>query len=190
MEQGDLTLMLQQWSGGDAGLHDALFERIYVELMHIAARHVARERSDSDIEPQALVHEAYLRLIDMTRIRWQDRAHFFAMSATVMRQILIDEARRRLSGKRDGGIQITLTGIADDNAIRDTDVLQLHYSLERLAAIDPQRARLVELRYFAGLTIKETAEVLGISPATVKRQWEVARGWLYRAMQADTRPAS
>lgn len=178
---GDLTLLLKQWHSGGADLRDQVLARIYGDLTRIAARQLAEERF-AELDPQGLVHEAYLRLMDLQRIDWRDRAHFFALAATVMRQVLVDEARRRQAAKRDGGLRITLTGLqlADDAA--STDLLAVHAALDRLAQIDPDRARLVELRYFGGLTVDETAAVLEISPATVKRHWDVARAWLYRAL--------
>ncbi len=162
-------------------------EHVYPELRTIAARHLANEKHPGELQPGALVNEAYLRLIDLNRIQWQDRAHFLAMASRIMRELLVDEARKRLSAKRDGGIQVTLSGLSGSNNDPNTDVLALHEALQRLGAIDSQRAHLVELRFFGGLTIEETAEVLNISPATVKRSWAVARGWLYREInKGDT----
>ncbi len=163
-------------------------EALYSELRTIAARHLRSERNANDLQPSALVNEAYMKLIDLNRINWQDRAHFLAMAAKVMRDILIDESRRRGAAKRDGGVQVTLTGIAASQSNPTTTALALNEALERLAAADPQRARLVELRFFGGLTIEETAEVLKVSPATVKRSWDVARGWLYREMNRGEPP--
>lgn len=177
---GDVTVLLQRLNEGDFAARDAVLELIYGELTRLAARHLAGERHERELEPHALVHEAWLRMAELERIAWQDRKHFVAMAARVMRQVLIDAARKRNSQKRDGGIQVTLTGLAAQHGAANTDVLSLHAALEQLAEIDPARAELVELRYFGGLTIEETAEILGSSPATVKRNWEVARGWLYR----------
>ncbi len=179
---GNATSLLLRWNEGDPAVREALIEHVYDELNAIAARHLTNERHKLELQPNALVHEAYLRLIDMDRVAWQDRAHFLAIAARVMRQILTDQARRRNAAKRDGGLRVTLTSIGkleDD----DTDVLMLHAALEKLADIDPDRAQLVELRFFGGLTIDEAAEVLGKSPRTVKRHWEVARGWLFREMR-------
>jgi len=180
-EAGDLTLMLQQWHTGDEALRNRLLERMYADLTRIAARQLTEERF-AELDPQGLVHEAYLKLIDLQRMDWRDRTHFFAMAATTMRQVLIDVARRRQAAKRDGGVRVTLSGLQLNDPAASTDVLAIHAAVEKLAEIDPGRARLVELRYFGGLTVEETAEVLGTSPATVKRQWEVARAWLYRAL--------
>lgn len=184
-ERRDVTALLLRWNGGDEEAREALVEHVYDELVRIAASHLAGERSKLDLQPEALVHDAYLRLIDMDRIDWRNRAHFLAIAARVMRRILIDEARQRRAAKRDGGLQVTMTGklaVADRLA---TDVMMLHEALEQLAEVDPERAQLVELRFFGGLTNDEAAEVLGKSPRTLKRHWEVARGWLYRAMQAQ-----
>lgn len=179
----DVTALLLQWNTGEAAPRERLLEHLYADLTEIAARHLSREQHVVELQPHALVHEAYLRMVDLDRVDWQDRAHFLSMAARVMRQILIDHARSRNAAKRDGGVRVTLTGLSSAVEQPKTDVLMLNEAMERLAEIDPERARLVELRFFGGLTIQETAEVLGSSPATVKRQWEVARGWLFRSMQ-------
>ena len=181
----EVTELLLQWNTGDQDVQAALIEHIYSELNAIAARQLRNERH-VDLQPNALVHEAYCRLIDLNRVEWQNRAHFLAMSARIMREVLIDEARKRNAAKRDGGIQVTLSGVFPESDNPSTDVLMLHEALERLAEADPDRARLVELRFFGGLTIEETAVVLDISPATVKRNWTVARGWLYRELNPGT----
>lgn len=181
----EVTELLMLWNSGDTKARASLMEKIYSELRTIAARHLSHERNVIELQPSALVNEAYLRLIKMNKIEWQDRAHFLAMSARVMRKILIDESRKRHAAKRDGGAQITLTGLSLSQSEPVTDVQMLHEALERLAAADPGRAHLVELRFYGGLTIEETALVLGLSPATVKRSWEVARGWLYQALVSD-----
>ncbi len=174
----DVTQLLLQWNSGDEKARSDLVTALYSELRAIATRHLSGERV-GDLQPSALVSEAYLRLIDFDRIQWQNRAHFLAMAAKVMRDVLIDEARKRQAVKRSGGIQVTLSGLSGGGDDPTTNALLIHELLERLADIDPDRARLVELRFFGGLTIEETAEVLGISPATVKRKWQVSRGWLY-----------
>lgn len=183
-ERSDVTALLLRWNGGDEEAREALVDRVYDELLRIAASHLAGERSKLDLQPEALVHDAYLRLIDMDRIDWRNRAHFLAIAARVMRRILIDEARQRHAAKRDGGLQVTMTGRLAVADRLGTDVMMLHEALEQLAKVDPERAQLVELRFFGGLTNDEAAEVLGKSPRTLKRHWEVARGWLYRAMQS------
>lgn len=184
----DTTGLLLQWNSGDEDARDQLLDRMYQELTRIASHHLARERV-RQLQPQALVHEAYLKMVDLERVEWQNRAHFLGMAARIMRQILIDEARKRNAAKRDGGVRVTLSGLSAANS-PDTDVLMLHDALEKLAEVDAERAQLVELRFFGGLTIQETAQVLGSSPATVKRHWEVARGWLYRLMQPGDTPTA
>jgi len=182
----EVTELLLSWNSGDEAVRSDLIDAIYSELNVIAARQLARERGQLELQPNVLVHEAYIKMVDMNRVAWQNRAHFLAIAATIMREILIDEARKRKAAKRDGGIRVTLTGALPAHVDPATDALMLHDALERLADSDPDRARLVELRYFGGLTIEETAEVMNISPATVKRSWDVARGWLYRAISRDT----
>lgn len=180
----DVTQLLLKWNGGDSSARADIMEALYSELRSIAARHLASERS-GDLQPSALVNEAYLRLIDLNQIDWQNRAHFLAMSAKVMRDILIDEARKRNAKKRAGGIQVTLSGLASESDGPSTNALVLHEALERLADIDADRARLVELRFYGGLTLEETAEVMGTSVATVKRSWQVVRGWLHKEINLD-----
>lgn len=179
----DVTALLLRWNSGDKAPREALLEHLYTDLTEIAARHLAGEKHVVELQPHALVHEAYLRMVDLNQVDWKDRAHFLSMAARVMRRILIEHARARGAAKRDGGVRVTLTGLSASVEEPRTDVLMLNEALERLAEIDPERARLVELRFFGGLTIPETAEVLGSSPATVKRQWEVARGWLFRTLR-------
>ena len=159
---------------------------VYAELHQQAARAMGRETPDHTLQATALVSEAYLRLIDQSRVQWRNRAHFFGVAAQLMRRILVDHARGRLAAKRGGGVrQLTLDGAdpagasPNDEAV---DVLALHEALERLAALDPGQARIVELRYFGGMTIEDTAEALGLSPATIKREWAVARAWLRREL--------
>jgi RNA polymerase sigma-70 factor (ECF subfamily) len=156
---------------------------IYAELHEQAARALRREAPGHTLQATALVNEAYLRLVDQRRVEWKNRAHFFGVCAQVMRRILVDHARARLADKRGGGAQ--QLSLHDADAVageRDVDVLALHDALEALAALDAQQARIVELRYFSGLNIEETAEALDISPATVKRDWAVARAWLRREL--------
>jgi RNA polymerase sigma factor (TIGR02999 family) len=175
--------LLVAWGKGDDGALATLLPLVYDELRQLARRHLRGERQGHTLQPTALVHEAYARLVDQERIPWQGRTHFFAMAAETMRRILVDHARKRHAAKRGGqGIQITLDeslAVADR---RDVDVIALDDALNGLASLDAMQAKLVELRFFSGLGIEETAKVLGISPATVKREWSAAKAWLYREM--------
>ena len=180
----DVTGLLHAWSTGDAAAAEQLLPAIYDELHRQAARAMRREGDAHTLQATAVVHEAYLRLVDQRRVEWRSRAHFFGVAAQMMRRVLVDHARARLAGKRGGALQrVTLGDVGSapaDNT--DLDVLALHEALERLAVLDPDQARLVELRYFGGLGIEETAEALGVSPATMKREWAVARAWLRREL--------
>jgi RNA polymerase sigma factor (TIGR02999 family) len=179
----DITTHLNRLSDGDVSSVSALMPQVYDELRRIAAAHLARERANHTLQPTALAHEAYLKLVDQKRARWNDRAHFLAIAAEVIRRILIDHARLRQAAKRGGGQRLTL-GWADDqaNAHDDVDLIELEDALERLAQRSARQAKVVELRFFAGLEVKETAEVLGVSPRTVKGDWRVARAWLAREL--------
>jgi RNA polymerase sigma factor (TIGR02999 family) len=180
---GGVTGILLAWHAGEPGALDALLPVVYAELHRQAERALRREATGHTLQPTALVNEAYLRLVDQSRVSWQNRAQFFGVAARCMRQILVDHARARGAAKRGGpGVRLAL---GDTDAAIDEPaslVAAVHESLERLAVLDAEQARLVELRYFGGLTIEETAEVLGISPATVKREWVVARAWLRREL--------
>lgn len=182
----NVTELLVAWGAGDAAALDALMPVVYAELRRQAARAMRRERTGHTLGATALVHEAYLRLVDGSRVEWRDRTQFFAMAAQLMRHLLVDHARAQQTAKRGGGAQRITLGHAADVQAGDpggeADVLALHEALDGLAALDPDQARLVELRYFGGLTIEETAAVLGVSPATVKREWATARAWLLREL--------
>ena len=183
----DVTALLLAWHAGDREVEARLLAAVYAELHCQAARAMQGESPEHTLQPTALVHETYLRLIDQRRVEWRNRAHFVGVAAQLMRRILVDHARGRLSAKRGGRLQrISLSDAspaADEaESDHDADILALHDAVERLAAFDADGARLVELRYFGGLTIEETAEALGISPATVKREWAVARAWLRREL--------
>jgi RNA polymerase sigma-70 factor (ECF subfamily) len=181
----DVTAMLQAWRRGQRDAADELMPLVYDQLRAIAARYLRRERPDHTLEPTALVHEVYLRLIDQKAAEWQDRAHFFAIAAKLMRRILVDHARGRLSDKRGRGTaRVSITGV-EVAAELTPDLVALDDALRDLAAFDPDRATLVELRYFGGLTVEETAEVMGRSTATVVRQWRTARAWLYDQLRAE-----
>lgn len=182
-ERGDtaaITELLIAWSDGHREALDRLAPLVYEDLRHLAARYMQREPAGHALQSTALVHEAYLRLVDQRQVQWRNRAHFFGVAAQMMRRILVDYARRRRAERRGGGWErVTLTGdpVGPDGG-NEVDVLALHEALERLAAFDPRQERIVELRYFAGLTIEETAEVVGASPATVARDWTMAKAWL------------
>ncbi|GJG89317.1 hypothetical protein tb265_44980 [Gemmatimonadetes bacterium T265] len=185
-----VTDRLRAWGAGDRGALDALLPVLYAELRRQAVRAMRRERDGHTLNATALVHEVYLRLARQPGEPWRNRAQFFGAAAYLMRQVLVDYARTRQAAKRGGGAwQITLGHAADvaagaDGADGAADVLAVHAALERLAAFDPPKARSVEVRYFGGLTLEETAVVLGVSVATVKREWAVARAWLQRELGA------
>lgn len=172
--------LFRRWRAGDEDALRHLLPLVYEELRRLARRHLRRERPDHTLQTTALIHEAYLRLVDQGTPTVRDRCHFVALTSHLMRQILVDHARARLAKKRDGGCRITL---AEDLAVAEAgevDVLAVDDALSRLARLDAQQARVVELRYFGGLSIRETSEALGISEATVKRDWATARAWLHR----------
>jgi len=178
----DVTELLLEWSKGKGNALDELLPLVYRELQKIAHRYLSRERSSNTLQTTALVHEAFLKLVDQNRVEWQNRAHFFGVAAQAMRRILVDNARQRLADKRGSGAEkISLEeGVIDVSDEKASDLVELDAALQRLSEIDEQKSRLVELRYFGGLSIEETAEVLGVSIATVNRQWRVAKAWLYK----------
>ena len=182
----DVTQLLREWSTGNREALDRLIPLVYAELRAQAGRYLSRERANTPLQTTALVHEAYLKLVDQHSVAWQNRAHFFAIAAQRMRRILVDEARYRLRDKRGGGDRPEtlddLTIPAPDRGLDAVDTLALDRALGELERLDPQQARIVELRYFGGLTLEETAAVLDVSPSTVKREWALAKGWLYRAL--------
>jgi RNA polymerase sigma factor (TIGR02999 family) len=182
--QQDITALLQAWSRGDRAALEALLPAVYGELRHQAERYMRRQRADHTLQATALVHEAYLRLVRQQDTEWRSRAHFFGVAAKAMRSILVDHARARQAAKRGAGAsRLTLGSIESaPNPTPTVDVLDLEEALQRLAGFDSAKARLVELRYFGGLSIEEAAEVLEISPATLKRQWNTARAWLRREL--------
>lgn len=179
----EVTRLLLAWSEGHAAAGDALLDAVYAELRKMARGYLRRERAGHSLPPTALVHEAYLRLVDQRHVQWQNRAHFFAIAARVMRRILVDHARERASAKRGRGATFTLLDIDASVAAPDIDILALDVALEKLAGIDERQCRLVELRFFGGLTVEEAAAALGIAPITVKRDWTLARTWLYREIR-------
>lgn len=181
----DITQLLMALNAGEQSALNQLMPRIYNELKHIAHRQLAREHSDHTLNTTGLVHEAYIRLIDVNRIEWASRAHFFAMAARMMRRILIDYAVQRRAQKRGGGqLQVPLEEAALVPDEQSGELLELDAALQRLEAIDSRHARVVEYRIFGGMSIEETAQALDISPATVKRDWNMARAWLNRELSA------
>ena len=176
----EITRMLQEWSGGDRDALDALLPLVYTELHRQASRYLRRERSDHTLQTTALIHEAYMKLVDQREVNWQNRTHFFGIAAQMMRRILVDYARQRHRAKRGGiaedlPLEKAALVVSEEKSV---DLVALDEALTRLAKFDERQARIVELRYFSGLTIEETAEVLRISPATVKSDWNVAKAWL------------
>ena len=176
----DITQLLVDWGNGNKLALDGLMPLVYDELHRIASRYLRRERQGHTLQTTALINEAYLRIVDQKRVNWQSRAHFFGIAAQMMRRILVDHARSHLYAKRGGGAQkLTLDEAIATPQERDFDLVALDDALTTLAQIDPQQSRIIELRFFGGLTIEETAEVIGISPATVKRDWNMAKAWLF-----------
>ena len=180
----DVTELLVAWSRGSQGAQGQLIEIVYGELKQLAKAYLRRECPNHSVAATALVHEAYLKLVDQRRVQWQNRSHFFGIAAQAMRRILVDHARAKHATKRAGGELKVEPNQQEPPAITsDVDVLALDEALSRLDAVEPRWSHLVELRFFGGLTVGETASVLEVSPATVKRDWSLARAWLYRELQ-------
>ena len=185
--QSNITQLLQDYGAGKRDALDALFPLVYDELRRLAAARLRDERADHTLQPTALVHEAYLRLIEQHSANWQNRAHFFGLAAEMMRRILVNHAVKNNAEKRFGN----QTKLALDDAIsfaqdeREVDLVLLDEALSRLAEFDPQQAKIIELRFFTGLTLEEVAEVLGISVSTVQREWRMAKAWLHRQLQTQ-----
>jgi len=188
----EVSALLAGWSNGNEAARDELVPLVYDELRKLAGRYMAHERSGHTLQASALVNEAYLRLVEQRQVRWQGRAHFFAMASHMMRRILVDHARKRYNAKHGGDVQRVLL----DEAViiskgKAWDVVALDDALIRLSAIDPRKSRVVELRYFGGLSMDEIAEVLKVSAVTVRRDWSTAKAWLYRAIaRADKASAN
>src|SRR5438874_4548704 len=179
----DVTELLIEWSNGDKAALDKLMPLIHEELRRLAHHYISHERPGHTLQTTALVNEAYLRLVNRKGVHWQNRAHFFAIAATLMRSLLVDHARSHAYAKRGGDARkITIDEAMIVSQERAAEVVALDDVLKQLANFDPQQSRIVELRFFGGLTIDETAEVLGLSPATIKREWSTARAWLYREL--------
>ena len=183
----DVTQLLQNWCRGDQAALDKLVPLVYDELHRLAHIYMVRERPDHTLQTSALVNEAYLRLINADRVQWQDRTHFFAISANVMRRILVQFARSRGSRKRGGGAQVEFDEALVPSPERDADLIALDEALTALAAIDPREAKVVELRFFGGMSVEETAEVLQLSGMTVKRDWNHAKAWLLQELKRGAR---
>jgi RNA polymerase sigma-70 factor, ECF subfamily len=182
----DITQLLVAWGGGDLGAMEQLSILLQQELHRVASRHLAAERRGHILQTTALVNEAYLKLIDWKNVRWQNRAQFFAMASQVMRHILVDYARAQHRDKRGGGaVHVSLAQAAGVPLESSGDFLALDEALQTLESFAPRQARIVELRFFAGLSLEETAEVLGVSVGTVRRDWSLARAWLYRELKQE-----
>jgi len=184
----DVTALLDDWSRGNRTALEQLLPLVYAELRRIASGQLRRERAGHSLQPTALVHEVYLRLVDQHHVDWQNRAHFFGVAAQVMRRILVDHARRRDAGKRGSGVpRVPLEDAHGVAAPSEVSVLALDVALSRLEELDAGLAKIVELRAFTGLTIDEAAQVLGVSPSTVQRDWRAARAWLKRELGFEAR---
>jgi len=182
----DVTQILQEVRDGDRDAPARLMPLVYDELRRLADHYLRQERPDHTLQPTALVHEAYLKLVDQTRVDWKNRAHFFGVAAQVMRRILVDHARRHRASKRGGLRQkLTLDEAVDYSQPRDVDLVALDDALTALAQLDARQSKIVEFRFFGGLTIEETAVALGISPATVKVDWSMAKAWLRREIRKE-----
>ena len=188
-DPSQITVLLKAWRAGDSRAMERLTPLVYDHLRRMAAGYVIKERVDPQLNATALVHEAYMKLIDAGHVDWQDRAHFFAIAARIMRRILVDAARERTAAKRGGGVipiaqsSATLDRVAAPGTDRTADICALDDALTALAAVDASRAQVVELRFFGGLSVEETAEALSISPQTVMRHWKAARAWLAREVR-------
>jgi len=184
--QKNLTELLLAWQGGDKAALDQLIPVVYEELRRQARRHLRREDAGHTLQTTALIHEAYLRLVDQKNVQWQNRAQFFGIAAHLMRRILVDHARTKHRAKRGGSnVRISLTKAVALAKNPDLDLIEIDEALDRLAQIDEQQSRIVELRFFSGLNVEETAAALGISAATVKRDWSVAKAWLHREISRN-----
>lgn len=181
----EVTRLLHRWNQGDRAVRDRLLSLVYDELRRLAAGKLRGERSGHTLQPTALVHEAYLRLVDQREVPGGGRAHFISLAAKMMRRVLVDHARKRLAAKRDAGIRVSLS---ENTPVHEaTEITALDEALNRLAQLDPRQVRIIELRYFGGMSIEETASLLDISPATVKREWRVGKMWLYREVSSNLR---
>jgi RNA polymerase sigma factor (TIGR02999 family) len=177
----NVTQLLHNWSNGDKSALEELMPLVYGELRRLAAAYLRRERPNHTLQSTALVHEAFMKLVNQQEVHWQSRAHFFAIAAQMIRRILVDYARSQHAEKRgSGAVKLELDAALAVPLKTDVDLVMLNDALDRLAELDPRQSRIVELRFFAGLSIEETAEVMQLSPATIKREWTSARAWLFR----------
>jgi RNA polymerase sigma factor (TIGR02999 family) len=184
---GEVTGLLRAWGAGDTSALDALLPLVQAELRRLARRYMASERRDHTLQTTALVHEAFIRLVDAQQVNWNDRAHFFGIAARLMRRVLVDHARERRAAKRGGGaFNVPFEDGMIVSAPRGLDLLALDSALEALSLIDERQARVVDMRFFAGMTVEETAEALHLSADTVKRDWRLAKLWLLRAIRGST----
>ena len=179
----DVTGLLVAWGKGEEAARSRLIDAVYSELRRLARAHLRRERLDHSLSPTALVHEAYLKLVDQRKVHWENRVHFFAIAAHLMRRVLVDHARAHQAAKRGADARVPLQDVDVAAEPRDVDLLALDAALDRLSQVDERQSQLVELRFFGGLTIEETATVLSVSPATVKNDWALARAWLFRELR-------
>lgn len=184
-DREEVTALLQEINDGAENAPEKLLPLVYDELRKLAQSYMKNERPDHTLQATALVHDAYIRLVDWENVSWQNRAHFFSVAAQVMRNILVNHAVKRKTQKRDFGQRIELTDDVSFSGSRDIDLIELNEALEALDALEPQQAKIVELRFFGGLNIDDTAHVLNISPSTVKREWSIAKTWLYRRLRND-----
>lgn len=189
-DAAQITHLLHQWQGGDSQAFERLIPLVYEELHTLASRQLAREWRYDSMQTTAVVNEAYLKLFGQREIDWQNRGHFFALAAQLMRRILVDHARRQLRQKRGSGsppLELNDALVSPEAAVDAVDAIDLDRALQKLEQLDPDQGKIVEMRFFGGLTVEETAAVLGVSPTTVKREWAVAKGWLHRELSADRR---
>ena len=182
-DAADVTALLLAWGNGDEAARSRLFEAVYDELRQLARGRLRGERPDLSLAPTVLVHEAYLKLVDQRRVQWRNRSHFYSIAGHLMRRILVDHARARAAAKRGANARIPLDDVEVGVAPLDVDVVALDAALDKLASIDRRQSELVEMRFFAGLTVEEAAAALDVAPITVKRDWALARAWLFRELQ-------
>jgi RNA polymerase sigma-70 factor, ECF subfamily len=187
-EQRAATELLIAWGAGDTKARERMLPLVYDELRRLAASYLRRERPGHTLQPTALVHEAYMRLVDQRQVDWSNRAQFVGLAAVMMRRILVNHARDRVADKRGGGAEhVPLTLAGDRLGAPELNVLDLHDALERLAALDARKSQIVELKFFGGLTMDEIAQTIGVSVATVEREWKFSRAWLHQEMSGDSR---